>query len=521
MKKMKRMKRKLTFIQVITISFIVATTGLAQNEIKISTAPIEIELADEAGIIIGEYRITLSEAIKRAIESNHDILTGKYDVAMADTAYQKFLAKYSTYFSASGGISSTDYPPLLQNQYGKNAKTIDLSASLAKQFSTGTTLAGGIATAHATTDRAGTSVKTYNPVLFASIEQELLKNSFGYNDRKLEEILKNTALIQRDEIIFNLSLVIVGVLVDYWNIIVKKTQLDNATLMLQETRKVRNIVSNNSSIGLAETYELNYWNSLIATSEASVAQYEQECREAFRKFLQSVNMESNEITQQNKAILQNKLPELNYEEALKTAYEKRADYLSAVRTLENAKLQLSIDSNEALPSLKAGLNVSSMDYNNEMNESYSNASRAKYPAYQAQVTLTYPLDDNNQKVNKRNSEWRVEQSKHQVEKYKRIIKDDVSSKIERVNTNYKLYQKTREARTQAGVYHDKMLTNLRRGRLTAAAVRNSLDALVNSRQQELQTLILFNVSLLEFEIAKNELFEKYSIDVEKYIPKED
>ncbi|MCL1833680.1 MAG: TolC family protein [Leptospirales bacterium] len=516
------MKTKIIFMQIIAISFIVVTSGLAQNEIKISTAPIEIELSDEAGIIIGEYRLTLSEAIRRAIESNHDILTGKYDVAMADTNYQKFLSKYSPYLNASGGISSTDHPTMLQPQYGKNTKSVDLSASLAKMFSTGTTVAGGITTSHATYDRAGYPGpgKTYNPVLFVSLEQELLKNSFGYNDRKLEEILKNAALMQKDEIIFNLSLVVVGVVVDYWNIIVKKTQLDNARLMLQETRKVRNIVSDNTRIGLAEQYELNYWNSLIAGSEASVAQYEQEYREAFRKFLQSVNIEG-EVTMQNKAILQNKLPELNNEEALKKAYEKRADYLSAVRALESAKLQLSVDSNDALPSLKAGLTVSSMDYNNDLDESYSNASRGKYPAYQAQVTLTYPLSDNNQKVNKRNSEWRVEQTKYQVDKYKRIVKDDVASKIERVNTNYTLYQKTKEARTQAGLYHEKMLTNLRRGRLTAAAARNSLDALVNSRQQELQSLILFNVSLLEFEVAKNELFERYSIDVEKYIPKED
>jgi len=517
------MKKKMIFTQIIAILFVIITSGLAQNEIKISSAPMEIELADEAGILIGTYRLTLSEAIRRAIESNHDILTGKYDVAMTDTYYQKFLAKYSPYFSASGGISSKDYPPLMHQNYGKNSKSIDLSASLAKMFSTGTTVAGGIITSHATTDwPAGMPrpEKTYNPILFLSIEQELLKNFLGWTDRKMEEILKNTALMQKEQIIFGLSLVVVGVIADYWNIIVKKTQLDNATLMLQETRKVRRIVYDNTNIGLAEAYELNYWNALIASSEASVAMYEQEYREAFRKFLQSVNMEG-EITLQNKAILQNKLPDLNNEAALKKAYEKRADYLSAVKALENAKLQLSIDSNEALPSLTIGGTISSMDYNTDMDQSYSNSSRGKYPSFQAQAKLTYPLADTNQKTNKRNSEWRVEQTKHQVEKYKRIVKDDISSKIERVHTNFTLYQKAKEARTQAGLYHDKMLANLRRGRLTAAVARNSLDALVNSRQQELQTLILFNVSLLEFEVAKNELFEKYGIDVEKYIPKED
>ena len=71
---------------------------------------------------------------------------------------------------------------------------------------------------------------------------------------------------------------------------------------------------------------------------------------------------------------------------------------------------------------------------------------------------------------------------------------------------------------QAEIYYGKMLVNLRRGRFTAEVVRNSLDALINSREQELQLLVLFNASILEFEVAKNELFETYKIDVDKYIP---
>jgi hypothetical protein len=491
------------------------------NSAKTVNKPIAIELADEAAIMIGGYRITLSDAIKKAIESNQDILAGKYDVAMSDTYYEKFQSKYSTYFSASGGISSTDYPPLMQGQYPKNKKTIDLSASLAKSFSTGTTIAGGLTNSLAKSEwtRPGIPSDTNSPVLYASLEQELLKNSFGYSDRKQEKILKNATEIQKDQIIYGLSLVVVGVIVDYWNVIINKTIVDNSALMLQETKKVRRIVADNIKLGLAEQFEINYWNSLIASSEAALSNAEQQYRDALRKFLQTVNM-PDEITMQEKAILQNRLPEINSEAAIKKAYEKRADYLNAARTLENAKLQLDIDSNSALPSLKGSVTVSSMDYNESIGESYSNSGTLKYPAYQAQLKMTYPLTNSDQKISERNSRWKVEQAKHQLDKYSRIVKDDITSKVEKINTNYKLYRKAMEARSQAEIYYEKMLINLRRGRFNAAVVRNSLDALINSKQQELRLLVMFNASLLEFEVAKNELFETYAIDVEKYIPKE-
>lgn len=275
------MKTKIfALISIAALTMIISSASAQDNDEVKSSRPIEIELADEPAVIIGSYRITLSEAIKKAIDSNHDILSGKYDVAMTDTDYQKFQAKYSTYFNAEGGVSSSEYPDTLYNKYGKSSRSTFASASLAKSFSSGTTVAGGVKHTFSSTDYGSGANEYHSPVIFASIEQELLKNSFGYNDRKIEAILKNSSQMQKDAIIYNLSLVVVGVIVDYWNVIVYKTDMDNAQLMLQETKRVRRIVSDNVRLGLAEQFELNFWNSRVASSEASVALAEQNYRDA-------------------------------------------------------------------------------------------------------------------------------------------------------------------------------------------------------------------------------------------------
>jgi len=514
------MKRQIKVAALLVLSVFIIQAANGQEKSGSDIRPIEIETADEAAIIIGGIRFTLSDAIRTAIEKNHDILSGKYDVAMTDTYTKQYDTKYSPFFIAEGGFSTKENPELMQSQYGSHVTSFDVSASISKLFSSGTALTVGVQNKYANTqDSLYTPENTYTPVVFVNLEQELLQNAFGYRERREEKILKNTAQMQKDAILYQLSLVVVNVIVEYWNVIVYRTHLDNAELMLRETKKVRRIVSDNVKLGLAEQFELNLWNSLVASAEASVAQAEQEYRDSLRKFLQTVDMEG-EISFQGKAILSDRLPEINAEEAIKTAYSRRVDYLNAKRSLENAQLELDMYENDALPSVVGSVTLSTMDYNENADDSYGNTAALKYPSVEARIKLTYPLDDQNQEVNERNSRWKIEQAKQDIKKYERLVKDDVTSKIEKIETTYKLYRKAREAREQAEIYYSRMVANLRRGRFTASVVREALDALVNSREGELRTLVYFNASLLEFEVSKNQLFETYKIDVEKYIPKE-
>lgn len=135
---------------------------------------------------------------------------------------------------------------------------------------------------------------------------------------------------------------------------IARDHLDNARLMLTETKKVRKIVSDKVSIGLSEKFEINYWNSLVASSKAAVAQAEQNYRNTMRKFLRDINSDGI-VTMQEKVVLSDILPVINTEEAIKKAMTKRVDYTNALRDLDNAKLTLEIHENNALPSLKGSL----------------------------------------------------------------------------------------------------------------------------------------------------------------------
>jgi hypothetical protein len=52
-----------------------------------------------------------------------------------------------------------------------------------------------------------------------------------------------------------------------------------------------------------------------------------------------------------------------------------------------------------------------------------------------------------------------------------------------------------------------MVSNLKMGRFAASSVRDALDALVSCKEMELQLLVAYNASLIEFEVSKNELLK--------------
>ena len=78
-----------------------------------------IELSDEPAVIINGKKITIGQVIELAIEKNHDIVSGKYDVAMADSMNEMFQKKYSPFIAASAGAKSGSRRPFSPARDGR------------------------------------------------------------------------------------------------------------------------------------------------------------------------------------------------------------------------------------------------------------------------------------------------------------------------------------------------------------------------------------------------------------------
>lgn len=494
--------------------------------------PITIEIGEEPALVMGTMKVTLSNAIDWAVKHNFDMLSVSYEMAMLDTMYQQFQKKFAPVLSAEGGAAYMVNTPSQRMFMGKDVTKYEGSASLYKNFSTGTTVVAGVSHEYDKLSRGreidlvmpGMSYLMgpnayHKPGIFISVQQELLRNAFGISDRDTEKILKNAESMKKEAISFQLSLIIVQVIGEYWTVVMNKVAVEILELQVRETRKVRDITARNARYGLAEEYTLNMYNALLAGAEAQLEMARQRYHESLRSFLTTINVdEKTNVTET--AVFTDRYRPVSVEEALKAAYEKRADYRNALLSLENAKMSLRIARNNALPSLKAELNGLSTTENRKVSGAYADVFSLKYPAMEGKLKFSYPIGDKDLYIQQRNARFRVKQAELQLEKYKRSVKDDVVNKVENIETTYRIYQKAKEGRRQAELFYRGMLADMGRGRLNASLTKNGLDAFISGRQQELMALVYYNIALLQLDVAKNDLFEKYGVEIEKYIPQD-
>ena len=470
----------------------------------------------EIGFSLDGNIITLEDYIKLLLEKNHDVKSASYELLMTDSDYQKFKVKYAVYLNAAATYTKTKNPPALEAKSGKEVTTYDLSASATKTFETGTTLSTGIShqKGHVENMPYGNTTVTsdYNlPVLFVSLQQELLKNSFGKSDRSTEKMLQNAGEIKKAGTEYQLSNVILSAIIDYWNFVVAKSDYDNSKIKHDETIKVRNIVATNVNLGLAERFDLNYYNALVANAEASMAVSNQTYKESVRTLLAALNQDVDEAKMGN-VVLCEAPPSFKEEDYLSIALAQRYDYISAKLSVENAKLQMGIYENSEAPSLKAGVTVKSTAMD-EFSPAYSDAFSVKYPTVEAGLTMSYPLGDTEQKTNLRDSKYKYEQAKIALQKNEKDVRNDVKNKIENVEAAYNVMKAMERARIQSEEYYRLLLANLRRGRFSAITVKTALDARTDSRQAALRAKVNYNVALIQLEIASNNLLKKFGVKV--------
>jgi outer membrane protein TolC len=142
---------------------------------------------------------------------------------------------------------------------------------------------------------------------------------------------------------------------------------------------------------------------------------------------------------------------------------------------------------------------------------------AEYPGWNVRLKASYPLDDTEQKAFLRNAYLKTKQAELTVDNMKMEIRDEVLSRMERVRMQHVMLAKAKTVRSESELYYQKILVRFGQGKAKSLDMRNALDSMVQSRQQELEALVLYNVALLQFDLAKNEIFERYGVDVEKYL----
>lgn len=495
----------------------------------------DAEKPQTSNFTIGDKTISLNQAIELVIRNSPTLQSARYDVLMSDSNYNQFMKKFglnlSTGFNYNyGRYEMSEYAAMAT---GDKRWQWSIDASLAKIFESGTTLAIGVKELMVdTNDQNHTTVVPYGnnaiavpvsstpamhkPVIFFRVEQELLKNAFGMNDRKTKKMLKNATQMQHEALIYQLSALVVSTLADYWSVTINQEALKNSQKEYDNTVQVRNIIARNLRVGLAESYELNQYNALVSAGEMKLDLRRQRLNDSVRKLIRTINLPADTKVEGVTSLITTPV-KIDLDKSIETAYAQRTDYTNLQKQLENALMQKDIARNNSWPSLKASLNVTGQGVDKNSGKAFGETFNGKYPIVDLELRLTYPLWDLAVKNDLRNADYKVKQLRIQVEQKKTEIRDDVMQKVELLNYSYDAMQKNREILKESELFYNKLLDRSRRGKANAVVLKNAIDSLTSARQNSLESLVQYNVAILQYDLALNQIFRKYNIDIEKIL----
>ena len=82
---------------------------------------------------------------------------------------------------------------------------------------------------------------------------------------------------------------------------------------------------------------------------------------------------------------------------------------------------------------------------------------------------------------------------------------------------YLIYKQTTQSAEYARSYYEQVYKRFSQGRYESTHLKLAFDNYIMLKNSALKSLVDYNVSLLELDIAKNTVFEKYSIDIDKAV----
>lgn len=481
-------------------------------------------------------KLKLDEAINRALENNPNILRKKLDLAKADTDEQKNQGRYAWRAVADASIDQQKLPFNQNNLFsGTKQQTNTYNAGIEKLFSTGTYFKVNVNTKRFDSNAFEDQFRTpagfgglgigplYTSSINLTIAQDLLKNAFGYKERKTEQILENNTLILKDQLEQELSQLIVESLVDYWDYSVKDNSVETYEQLLENTKNIRNLTIRKRSLGLSEGFEVNQWNALYAQAESQLQKAIVDRDEAQRKLVRTLALDPNTKFNEVTPLVDTLPSKVNYDSDLAYAYKHRADFRNMARKKENSELGLKIAKSDALPTLKVsgtlgyqGQNLISTGEN--FSDKNNGITSQKFPVRQGAVDFSYPLNDKGVEAGIRDAEITKRQALLEESDLVKAVADDVKTRIDLLKSSYKIYENARVTEEESKKYYNGVVRSFQQGRFNAVAVKNALDSLVQDQLSLIRAKVDYNINLHRYYVAKNSLFEEYKIDKEKLVP---
>jgi outer membrane protein TolC len=167
--------------------------------------------------------------------------------------------------------------------------------------------------------------------------------------------------------------------------------------------------------------------------------------------------------------------------------------------------------NNRLPSVSLGGTYASRNQSGTARQAVaSEIPRGVYPESRVEFRIDMPLWDEGVAVESRNAAMNLKRLNLQEEQLVHTIRDELRLGQERVRLGYEKLNQAKASVAQNRAYYTQLLRLYSRGRYSAVAIKNALDALTQSENLYMQSRVDFNISLVRYDFSRHRFLERYA-----------
>lgn len=456
-----------------------------------------------------EQQISIADVTRLALENSLDIQIARIDAYKERTSLGKAKSIFDTFVN-SGASYEDDKKKSGTDLSRTKTATNEYSLGVEKKLPTGSSLK--IDAEHSLIDANSSSsaINNYNESSIKfSLNQSLGKNFFGLADRSNIKITKinidNAEYSSLDEI----ENTIYKAQAAYWNVVLKEKELSIKLDMLKKAEKLHSVYKENYERGTVEKTDLFAVeaNMRARKNEVLIAHLEKEIAKNNLLFL--LNEEDTHIQLQPLDSLATTLHGVDVYETLKEAVLHRRDYKIIKNKIKSQKIEIKIKKNALWPEidleasfLKNGLASNYQDSWNETSE------RNNYEFFTG-ITFRIPLGNRSAEADLEKAKLNKEQLLLFLKRTERLILKEINNKVKEVNSlKNRIELLTSISKLQKNKLNEET-KNLRFGRSNSDTIIRYEEDLLQARLDLSSSLFKYRVSLINLDLAKNTLLNKY------------
>ncbi|NBU98795.1 MAG: TolC family protein, partial [Spirochaetia bacterium] len=444
-------------------------------------------------------RLSLEDAVKNVLENNLIVKNAKMEIAKSDSLTIKNTSKFV--WKAFGDVTVFQNILPINNTTlisGNKTSQDKIAAGFEKQYESGTYInleasstrfdanafEGNLAYLYPSFSKLAIK-PLYTGAFTVKISQELYKYSFGKVEKNTEKILRTKAVIERDQLVFLLSNLVTKTLIDYWALSIQESSVETIQKLVNNAKFIQNVTIRKKSLGLAEQFEVNLWNSVVSNLESQLGKAKTDRDIAKRELKRILSLDSKiEVT--GITDLNENLPsDLNFALDLETALKKRVDLKNIARSIEYSKLLKENAEEEDNPSIKFTATYSTKAqtlYSPQENFILNNygISTFKYPEGRGELSISYPLWDEGIKEGIRESKINLAQLIQKEADLKKEIENELQNRLDSIYTSHFNLEISKKNLEETTKYYKGITEKFSQGRYTAQNLKIALDSLAQA-----------------------------------------